>query len=83
MESKGRSNDVLQSRNGREWAQNNKIGLLGLTNGPGETINKLVEAWFEDWKLEEPHLELDAITTLSIQHHSLFQEPLNLIWSPS
>ncbi|KAD3336262.1 hypothetical protein E3N88_31781 [Mikania micrantha] len=30
-------NDVLQSRNGREWAQNNKIGKLGLTFGPGAT----------------------------------------------
>ncbi|KAD4385957.1 hypothetical protein E3N88_26126 [Mikania micrantha] len=37
MESKRRSNNVLQSRNGREWAQNNKIGILGLTYGPGGT----------------------------------------------
>ncbi|KAD6118919.1 hypothetical protein E3N88_10190 [Mikania micrantha] len=37
MESKRRPNDVLQSRNGREWAQNNKIGISDLTDGPGGT----------------------------------------------
>ncbi|KAD4385731.1 hypothetical protein E3N88_25900 [Mikania micrantha] len=36
-ETKRCSNDVLQSRNGRERAQNNKIGLVGLTFGPGAT----------------------------------------------
>ncbi|KAD4981929.1 hypothetical protein E3N88_18600 [Mikania micrantha] len=62
-ESKRHSNDVLQSRNGREWAQNSKIGILGLTYGPGEnSIDEALKLLGSHWSIEGS-LELITINT--------------------